>query len=50
MKLISMTFPMNKNFSAVIHIDPIIGYKWYDDGDDDVMVSSINLRLTDLER
>ena len=45
-----MTYPMKRTCIAIIHMDSMIGSKWHDDGDDDVMVSIINWLFTELER
>ena len=42
-----MTVTINRTCSAV---DSMIRKKWHDDGNDNVMVYSINLCLEDLER
>ena len=45
-----MTDPMNRTCSSVIQLASMIRKKRHDDGNDDVIISIIELRLTELER
>ena len=50
MEPINMTSPMNRNYSAVIHLVSMISKKCDDYGDNYVLVSRINWRLEELEK